>query len=217
MTYRDRVDDNQEGIRSAILHMGNLANEMVRLAVDAVISGDVGLAKHVMIMDDEVDHLEKDTIHKLIVAVAMEKPVATDLRVLTSSLGIVGEIEKVADDAVKLARRATKLLGHFPGEMKLALEKMGIEARNAFNSSLKLYMDYSPELAEAIVREDDLVDTSYVQARNRLFELIQANPGETSHLVRAIEAFHALEHVADHAVEIASRMRLHYEHAEVAA
>lgn len=209
-THRDRVDEKHMGICSAILHMGEISGEMVRLAVESILSGDVALAQHVMAMDDEVDTIEKETTQRIVVAVGMEAPVASDLRFLTSSLGVAGEIEKIADDAVKLARRATKLVGHFPGEMKLALEQMGVEARRALSSALRLFMDYDPALAESIISDDDKVDDSYVSARNRVFELIQENPSQTSNLVRVIEAFHALEHVADHAAEIASRLRLYY-------
>ncbi len=190
--------------------MGNVTSEMVRLGVEAILSGDVALARHVMDMDDEVDALEKATIQKIVVAVALEAPVASDVRLLTSSLGVVGELEQCADDAVKLSRRATKLVGHFPGEMKLALEQMGIEARKSLNLALKLYMEFDDDLADSIILQDNIVDTAYVNARNRVFELIQADPAETSNLVRVIEAFHALEHVADHSAEIASRLKLYH-------
>jgi phosphate transport system protein len=208
-SHRDRLDEKYQSICASILHMGEISGEMVRLAVESILSGDIALARHVMDMDDDVDQIEKATIQRIVVAVGMEAPVAADLRFLTSSLGVAGEIEKIADDAVKLARRSTKLVGHFPGEMKLALEQLGQEARRSLSSALRLYMDYDPDLADAIVNDDDKVDTAYVSARNRVFELIQANPSETSNLVRVIEAFHALEHVADHAAEIASRLRLY--------
>lgn len=214
MSHRERLDEKHQSICSAILHMGEIAGEMVRLGVESILSGDIALARHVIDMDDEVDEIEKETIRQIVVAVGMEAPVAADLRFLTSSLGVAGEVEKIADDAVKLARRSTKLVGHFPGEMKLALEQLGIEARRMLSAALRLYIDFDHELAAAIVSDDVKADTAYVEARNRVFELIQANPSETSNLVRVIEAFHALEHVADHAAEVASRLRM-YQHAPV--
>ena len=140
-----------------------------------------------------------------------ESPVAADLRFLVSTLGVVSEIEKVGDDAVKLARRATKLSGQFPPEMRVALLELGEAARRSFNSSIRLFSDYSTELSVEIVRGDKEIDTAYSQARNKVFNLIQQNPEATEHLVRTIEAFHALEHVADHAVAIAVRLRMVYE------
>ena len=191
--------------------MGGTANDMVRSAVEAVLGGDVELASRVVATDDEVDATERETIQKAVVTVMQETPVAGDLRMLMATLGTVGEIEKVADDAVKLARRATKLQGHFPFEMKVALQAMGEQARHMFGSSLRLYGGFTKELADEIVNADEDVDSAYSLARNRVIALIQENPAETKHLIRTIEAFHALEHVADHSVEIARRMRLLYD------
>lgn len=211
MTVRQRLDDRHQHIQTDILRMAGIANDMVRLAVEAVISGDVELARSVIAMDDEVDSLEKETLNATVRAVGLEAPVASDLRMLVCTLGVIGEVEKIADDAVKLARRSAKLTGHFPAEMKLALHQLGEEARRVFAASMRLYVEYSTELAEEIVSSDEAIDGQYVKARNRVFDLIRDNPQETEHLVRTIEAFHALEHVADHAVEIASRMRMHHE------
>jgi phosphate transport system protein len=209
MSLRPAYDEKLTEIKSDILHMGGIAGEMARLAVDAVLNGKVDLANHVIGMDDEVDSLEKSILQKTVSVVALETPVASDLRLLVSTLGITGEIEKVADDAVKLARRATRLSGHFPAEMKRALMELGEAASKAFASVLRLYSDYNPELAEAVIRSDKEIDGQYVGARSRVLDLIRKNPAETEHLVRTIDAFHALEHIADHAVEIASRLRFH--------
>jgi phosphate uptake regulator len=77
-----------------------------------------------------------------------------------------------------------------------------------FGSSLHLFVAYSDELALEIIEADISVDGQYSAARNRVFELLRANPDAAEHLVRTIDAFHALEHVADHAVEIARRMQI---------
>jgi len=210
MTFRPIFDEKLTEIRSDILRMGGIAGDMTRLAVSAALNGNIDLSHHVIDMDDEVDRLEKEILQKTVLTVGLETPVAGDLRLLVSTLGITGEIEKVADDAVKLARRANKLAGHFPGEMKLALLDLGDAARRAFASALRVYAEYDADLADEVIRSDEQIDGQYVSARNRVFELIRANPAETEYLVRTIDAFHALEHIADHAVEIAVRLRLHY-------
>ena len=191
--------------------MGGDANEMVRLAVESTLNGDLELANRVIAADDRVDDFERAVVNKTVIAVMQESPVAADLRFLVSTLGVVSEIEKVGDDAVKLARRATKLSGQFPPEMRVALLELGEAARRSFNSSIRLFSDYSTELSVEIVRGDKEIDTAYSQARNKVFNLIQQNPEATEHLVRTIEEFHALEHVADHAVAIAVRLRMVYE------
>ncbi len=190
--------------------MGHIANEMIRLAVESIVSGDLDLAQRVIAMDDEVDLLESETLQRTIATMGMNAPVASDLMMLAGTLNVIGEVEKVADDAVKLARRATKLVGHFPAEMKLALSQLGEASSKMFSSALRLYSEYSDELASEVIHGDKAIDTQYTTARGRVFKLIQQNPDNTEHLVRTIEAFHALEHVADRSVQIAVRLRMQY-------
>ena len=188
--------------------MGAISAEMVRLATEATINGDIELARQVMGMDDEIDEMDRSTLQMSMITLMQQAPVATDLRMIVSTMGVVGEIERVADDAVKLARRAKKLSGHFPSEMKLALHELGEEARKAFLLSIKLYNDYDDDLAKEIIRMDHEIDTRYVEERKKVFDLISSQPENTEMLVRTIDAFHHLEHVADHAVEIAYRLKI---------
>ena len=125
--------------------------------------------------------------------------------------GLTANAFKAADDAVKLARRVKKLSGQFPAELKVALLELGEESRRMFATALRLFTDYSPELAQEIIANDVEVDTRYTAARNRVIEMIRENPENSESLDRTIDSFHALEHVADHAVEIARRMRMLYE------
>ncbi|HRF58536.1 MAG TPA: phosphate signaling complex protein PhoU [Fimbriimonadaceae bacterium] len=213
MTPRQRFDEKLNQIRSEIVRMGNLASDMASRAIEAVQTSDTTLAAAVAAQDDEVDRIEEDTIRSCVQLVMQESPVAGDLRFLTATLGIIGEIEKVADDAVKLARRASRFQGQFPGEFRAPLHEMGRDARQAFASALRLYTAYDPELAQEIIASDERVDKSYSAARQRAIELMKTSPGSTEILVRTIDSFHALEHIADRAVAIAKRMQVHYESA----
>lgn len=210
MTVREHYDETLNEIRTDIVRMGSIAGEMVRLAVEAVLSGDPETSRRVVAMDDEVDNLEQTTIRRTVHAFALQAPVANDLRTLVATLGVIGEIEKIGDDAVKLARRATKLTGFFPAELKLPLSELGDRVRESVAAALRLYAEYDEELANAIIAADDSIDGSYLDIRNRLLLRMREQPHDVEHLARSIEAFHALEHVADHAAEIASRLQMHY-------
>lgn len=190
--------------------MGGATNDMVRLAVEAALSGDVALADRVISIDDEVDEFEREIFGKAVMVVMQEAPVAEDLRLLVSTMGIVGELENIGDDAVKLARRATKLASQFPPELKVRLVELGEAARRSLGSAIRLYSEFDPALAEQIVEDDRAIDSAYSAARLQVFDMIRESPNDTEQLVRTIDAFHALEHVADHAVAIARRMQLLY-------
>lgn len=207
---REHFSQILDGIRNDVVRMGTRTNELVKMATDAALNGDVDLAQAAIKADDEVDQYEEDLYRRTFLTVMQENPVAADYRFLVSALGVVGEIEKAADDAVKLARRARKLSGKFPPEMRVALLELGEESRRMFAASLRLFTEYSPALAQEIIENDEKIDTRYTAARERVLAMISENPQDSESLVRTIDCFHALEHVADHAVEIARRMQMMY-------
>jgi len=208
MAARIHFQEKLNEIRNEVVRMGTDALDMVRTAVDATLTGDASLAESVIAADDSIDALERSIYTKTVIIVMQESPVANDLRMLVATLGTVGEIEKAADDAVKLARRARKLQHGFPSEMRRPLMELGEMARQQFSSALRLYADYDRELANHIIVSDEMVDRLYSKAREDLLGLIELDRDATEDLVRSIDAFHALEHVADHATEIARRLRL---------
>lgn len=213
-SFRPNFDAEMADIIARVIRMGSDALDMVTMAVDAALTSDHALAQKVIDADDGIDLAERETLTRTVMVVLRETPVAADLRRLVSTLGIIGEIEKVADDAVKLAKRSIKVTGHFPGEMKLALSEMATLSKHAFSTALRLYSEYDPALARSVLEEEASVDEKYVENRGRIFDLIQEDPSETAQLVRVIELFHALEHISDHAVEIVSRLRVHWESQE---
>jgi len=211
MTLRRYFDERIDQIRSHIVRMANLANEMIELAVEATLTGRPELLERVIRQDDEVDLLESQILRETVTLVMREAPVANDLRVLAATLGVIGDIEKIADDAEKIARRAKRIQLNIPGEMRTALMEMGVSARTAVSASVRLYNDYSPELMREIVQMDEQVDQQFAVARHRLVQLIQENPAEAERYFETIGMFHALEHVVDRALAIAKRLRLHFE------
>ncbi len=204
---RIHFQERLAAISTEVVKMSQEAEAMVRLAVESILQNDPNLALQVIAADDEIDNWERKALHGAIATVMQESPVANDLRFLISTLGVVGEIESVADDAVKLARRSRKLVGVFPSSLKISFSEVSGMSRSMFNQAMKLYLDYSDELSQEIIDQDVDVDKAYSRARDQIYEMIKADPVSTEHLIRAIESFHALEHVADRAVAIAKRMR----------
>ena len=92
--------------------------------------------------------------------------------------------------------------------MKVKLSDVSEVARRQLASAIRLYADFDPELAASIIATDDEVDSAYSKARDELLELLKSAPNDAKSFVRAIEVFHALEHVSDGAVAIAKRMQL---------
>lgn len=215
MTNREATDATLADIRHDVARMSEVVSDMIRLACDTACQVNSESAAKVLAMDDEVDNLQNQIIDKVCIATMRIQPVATDLKFLAATLGVVGEIEKAGDDAVKLTRRATKLTGQFPAELKRDLAELGEKSRLAFVKALKLYLDYSDELAQEVIEFDHEIDRHFKSVRAQVVELLrEQDPERTRHLIRVIDAFHCLEHAADHAVEIAKRLRMHFSKAQ---
>lgn len=210
MSLRGYYDERIEQIRSEIVRMGNVANDMIESAVQVALTANTSYANEVISKDDEVDFLEEEIIRNTVLLVMQEAPVASDLRMLTATLGVIGEIEKVADDAVKLARRSSALEGQFPGELKTALVEISLSARKALASAIRLYTHFTPELCQQVIDSDEQIDTQYATACQRIAEIIQQDTDNVEKYLSCIQIFHALEHIADRSVAIAKRMRVHY-------
>jgi phosphate transport system protein len=130
---------------------------------------------------------------------------------LVGCFNVSSEIEKVGDDAVKIARRVVRMKGTFPAELKLPLQQLGEHARHSFASAVRLYSEYEPALAAEIIASDKVIDDEYRGLKHRCEEMMKERPSDVEALMMAIETFRAVEHVADRAVAMAQRLRMIYE------
>lgn len=205
---RGQFDEDLAGIKADFVRMGTMALEMIELSVQAALADDKDLAERVLPMEEDLDRLEESLTERILITMVRESPVAGDLLMLASTLGVVGEIEKAGDDAKKLASRTFKLKVAFPDELKALLSDMDRETRANFRSALALYTNYSPEAAEHLIRLDRTVDDAYRTSRRRILEMIVENPEDKRQLFRCAEIFHALEHISDHSVNIAKTLTI---------
>lgn len=212
---RERFDHDLESLRKIIVRMGETVVAMTDLAVRGSLGDDEESLKQVRLMDDELDIQEMEAMNMIVSIIMREAPVASDLKLLTSTLSIVGELEKAGDDAEKLASRIAKIGENFPADLKDGLFELSASAQNSIAASIQLYLEYDNELAEKILAADEDIDSGYKQARSDMLQRISDQPNMTKALYRAIEIFHAVEHVADHAVEITKRLRVHHYGREV--
>jgi phosphate transport system protein len=208
---RATYDQDLAEIRADIIRMGNLALDMVELAVQSALNDDKDMAGRVADMEENMDHSEQALADKVLLVMVRESPVAKDLLFLSSTLAVVGELEKAGDDAAKLARRSFKLKIEFPDDLKHELSAMDQQTRSNFRMALQLYTQYSPDAAHELIKSDTTVDNQYKASRRKLLDMMVEQPENKRQLFRCGEIFHALEHIADHAANIARTMNMFYQ------
>jgi phosphate transport system protein len=208
---RIQFTGNLRTLEADAIRLGSLVLEMVVFSTRIAIEDNDRLTSKVMAWEEEVDEVERDLVRRVIVTLAAEGNATEDLLLLTATLFMVNELEKIADEATKLASRVVKLHGEFPYEMKDLLHDMSKLAQGNLQDSLRLYSQYSHAAALEIIARDDDVDRAFKTSRNILLTKIQDDPSNTRQWLRCLEIFHALEHVSDRAADIARRLQNCYE------
>ena len=210
---RQSLDEAIAEIRADVVRMGAQAHDMVEMAVQSVFQEGSNLHEEVTRLEADLDFCERKATQKIVELAVTISPVAHDLLFLTSTLVVLGEIERAGDDAFKLSRRSSKLTMPFPDDLKELLSETDRQARANFRTAISLFAEYNSETANKLIRSDQLVDNAYKASRRALLEKMVEEPDDKRQHFRVSEMFHALEHISDHSVNIAKTLRLFYEDA----
>lgn len=181
--------------------------EMVQLATRTALEDDPSLADQVAALECEVDEMEHRVVQQVLLIMALQGPVAYDLLRLAAAFAIISELEKMGDEAKKLALRVCKLQGEFPFALRELLQEISHQAQANIHEGLRLYSSFDAEAAERLIAMDDAVDQTYKTSRNAILAMMSEHPENARQLLRCAEIFHALEHVSDHTVDMAKRLR----------
>jgi phosphate transport system protein len=190
-------------LRQRLLWMGSLAERAVRQAVHAVLNADEHLAKAVHAEEGAINEMQIEIDERVQRLLALQAPMAVDLRFLLAVSRINGDLERIGDQAVNIAHSASNILRH-PQVMKYVdLPKMGELAEGMVRDSLNAVVGGDQELAQSVLLRDDQVD----RLRDQMFRELLTRMMEDSAVVFAafelILVAQNLERIGDHATNIA--------------
>lgn len=187
--------------------MGTLTGDMLDQAVAAIQHSDVLLAEAVLVKDDLVDEMDRKIEAQCIRLLALQQPMARDLRQVESALKVTTDLERIGDHAVDIAKIARKLTQEF--YFKAPLVDIGPLAGMAFamlNGSLQSLVRHDLALALKVCNDDDEVDAAFKQLREELLALTQQEPARIFPASYLLLVIVYLERIADHATNIAERV-----------
>ncbi len=190
-------------LKQKLVRMGVLVEEAIGKSVEALFDRDVTAAEKVIEGDEAVDRLEiqiDEEAHRLW---ALQQPVAHDLRSLAMILKINTDLERVGDHAVNIAEYSLALAAEPPIETNLQLKEMAAAVQRMLRDALVSFTMEDVELAQSILRQDDVVDQYNAQLYNRLQELIETDPLITRAGMNLAMIGHNLERIGDLANNIA--------------
>src|SRR5438034_557790 len=190
-------------LKDKLLLMSHKAEIMISDSIRALVDRRPTLAEDVIKRDDELDKLEIEIDNLCYEVLALEQPVARDLRFIATALKIVKDLERIGDIAVNIAERVLELIQEPEWKRPIDLQIMADAAQKILKESLDAFVNSDAELAEKIVLKDKLVDAMYEQAFRKALSYMFEDPRSISRALKLIFIAKHLERVGDHAANIA--------------
>lgn len=200
---RVKFHEQLNSLNNELLEMAALIEKAIENAVKALKNQDVELARATLIGDDEVDQKEKEIESLCLKLLLQQQPVARDLRQISSALKMITDMERIGDQAADISEITIAIAGQ-PFIKKLEDIPLMAEATiKMVNDCVDAFVKKDVNLANEVIKYDDVVDDLFARVKNHLFELIlenRENGGQALDLLMIAKYF---ERIGDHAVNIA--------------
>jgi phosphate transport system protein len=207
-TIRHSYEAQLESLQHSLIQMGSIVEEMLDTAMRALTHADLGLAQQVIDTDDRVDAMDLEIEGRCMRLLALQQPMATDLRTIGAALKIIADIERIADYAVDVGKIVRRLADH-PYQRQLThIPRMGEVTRRMVHTALQAYVQRDLELVMQVVRDDDLVDDLEDRLFTELLLEMERDPTVVRQTTLLLFVARYLERCADHAVNVAERVYL---------
>src|SRR6266487_4662900 len=190
-------------LKDKLLLMSHQAEQMIADAMRALSERRPSLAEEVISRDDTLDQLEVEIDTLCYQILALEQPVASDLRFIATALKIVRDIERIGDTAVNIAERARELIQEPELKKLIALPIMAQAAQQILKDSLDAFVNSDADLAERVIKGDKDVDDQYEQIFRELLTYMIEDTRNISRAIKLIFIAKHLERVGDHSANIA--------------
>lgn len=200
-------DDNLHHLKDMVLEMGGNAVLALEKSINGLIEGDRELCAEVIDDDEVIDAAEKKIDEQGMSILLRYNPVASDLRLVFSSINICRSLERIGDHAVNIAKRSRKILKGPGSDQTRLLEPLYLEARKIVSAAMTAYSDVDEKGGHAVIEMDRLVDDAHKSLTKSLSSRIADQEGEggksTEAMLNILFISRSLERIGDLAVNIA--------------
>jgi phosphate transport system protein len=200
---RHHFEEEMQALKNRLLNMGALVEERVHDATNALIERRLDTAERIIGSDQDVNDLQIEIDERCLRLLALQQPMASDLRLITAAMKINADLERIGDQAVNIAEQAVRILAHPPLKPIIDLPRMAEISERMTRESLDAFVRKDAKLARAILARDDEVDQLKDQVFRVLLTYMMADPGTIERALGLILISRHLERIADHATNIA--------------
>jgi phosphate transport system protein len=196
-----QFDTELEEIRSKVLQMGGLVEEQIVRALEALTTGNLTLAGKVMQNDHQVNALEVAIDEECSSVIARRQPAAKDLRMVMAVVKTITDLERIGDEAAKIARMTQAIYESDRPTIPRVSEIQHVAdiALGMLRSSLDAFARLDLTVAATVVRQDERVDKAFVSILRQLITFMMEDPRTISHSIEILFIAKAIERIGDHA------------------
>lgn len=203
MPVRYEFEKELNRLHKDIIKMGAFIEESIEEMIEALNTKNVQLASHVIQKDDLIDEMERKIEREVLIIIARQQPIATDLRDIVSIMKIVTDLERIADHCEDISGYVIKLAKI---DSKIPLEyipKMADAVKNMIGETIDAYIRKDMSLAMEIVKNDAVIDEYFYDVIEKLVSTVEKDSTEAKAASYYQFIAKYLERMADHAVNIA--------------
>ncbi len=198
-----QFDAELQDVKHQVLAMGGLVEQQLADAISALVESDSEKAERVVTTDYKVNAMEVDIDEECTQIIARRQPAASDLRLIMSVIKTITDLERIGDEAERVARQAL----HISDDKDLSrqyveIENIGNLVRQMLNKALDAFARTDAEAALAVAKEDRKVDIQYEAITRQLITFMMEDPRSIPRALNVLWSARALERIGDRAVNI---------------
>ena len=202
---RKTFENELQEVKDEILVLGSMVEQAILASVEALKKRDIDAARKILKDDREINKKRFEIENKLMILIATQQPMAHDLRLLASSMEIIGELERMGDYAKGIANINVRMGDEPLLKPLIDVPRMAQKDVDMLHRALTAFIEEDVEAAEAIPMEDDEVDALYNQVYRELMTFVIADPKTMERANWLLWVAHNLERVADRVTNICER------------
>ncbi len=200
---RNRFDKQLKQLNEELIEMGSLIEKAIEMAISSLANQDVEMAAQSVAFDEEIDHQEQEIEALCMKLLLQQQPVATDLRMISSALKMITDMERIGDQAADISEITIMMAGQSYIKKLTHLTQMAKEITTMVINSVDAFVKGDVELARAVIDHDDVVDGLFVEIKDELIALITENAANGDQAMDLMMVAKYFERIGDHATNIA--------------
>ena len=200
---RSRFQQGLDDLKEKLLRMGGLAEQAIDRAAEAYRTRDAKYCQMVLTGENDINQAEREIDELALDLLAMQQPMAVDLRFIMAVVKINADLERVGDQAVNIAQRVLDLISEPEIQLPVDIPRMAESVTAMVHRALESFLDGKAEIAEAVLQMDGVVDRMKDEAFVVLVQKMMHEPQATRAALNVLLIARNFERIADHATNIA--------------